>query len=171
MNSSPSLDDLLEGAIFGIQDELVPNLSNPKAHAAAQMIQSLLQSVRQLLHVYDGYMVEEHNAMTRTLREAASALEGVDGAEADRIRERAATAGQLADLPAPLDKADVSAAHSGLGRAMEASIADLDVIQRAGGEAAARADAALMAIRAHLGPRYYRDMQTLMVGAGFVGRG
>lgn len=171
MNTSPSIDDLLEGAILGIQDELVPNLSSAKAHAMAQMIQSLLQGARQMLPVYNACLVDEHNAMTRTLQEAASLLDGVEGDAAARIRGRAATVGQYADIPAPPDMAAVAQAHRELGNAMEANIADLDIIQRSGTDDVAAADAALTAIRAHLGPRYSRDAQAIFVGAGMIGRG
>jgi hypothetical protein len=170
MNSSPGLDGLLEGVIFAIRDDLMPNL-DPKSQASAAMMQSILQAVRQILPVYDAAMIEEHNDMTRTLRDAAAQLAGVAGPEADRIRERAATLGQRADLPAPADRTAVSAAHTELGRALEANIADLDVVQRAGGAGAEAADAALNAVRAHLAPRYLRDYATFSVGAGFLGRG
>jgi hypothetical protein len=170
MNSSPGLDGLIEGVIFAIRDDLMPNL-DPKSQATAAMMQSILQGVRQILPVYDAAMIEEHNDMTRTLREAAAQLADVGGAEADRIRERAATLGQLADLPAPLDRDVVAAAHTELGRALETTIADLDVVQRAGGTDAAAAEAALNTVRTHLAPRYVRDYTTFSVGAGFLGRG
>lgn len=171
MNTAPSPDDLIEGAILGIANELMPFLENPKAVAIAQMVQSVLQSARQQLAVYDAALVAEHNDMTRTLRAAAEALTGVDHPSADRVRERAATLGATPDLPAPLDRPTVMAAHRTLGFALQDCLGDLDAIQRAGGDDAARADAALLAIRGHLGPRYVGDMQAAMVGAGFIGRG
>ena len=60
------------------------------------------------------------------------------------------------------------AAHLELGRAIEASFLDLDELQRAG---VASADDALDVVRAHLGQRYVRDAETVVVGDGFVGRG
>ena len=168
MFSSPSVDDLLEGLIGALQDDIVPSVSNAKAYATALMMQSVLQEIRQVLPVLDGYLVDEHNAMTRTLRAAADALAGVNGTEADRVRARADGVGSRADLPAPLDAAEVIAAHRSLGEAIVANMIDLDVLQRAGD---ARADTALQAIRAHLGPRYVRDVQTIMVGPGMIGRG
>jgi hypothetical protein len=170
MNSTPGLDGLIEGVIFAIRDDLMPNL-DPKAQATAAMAQSILQAVRQMLPVYEACLIDEHNGMTRTLRDAAAQLADVDGAEADRVRERAATLGQLPDRPAPPDRAELQVAHTELGRALEATIADLDVVQRAGGADAAAADQALNTVRAHLAPRYVRDYQLITVGAGFHGRG
>lgn len=171
MNSTPGLDGLIEGVIVGISNELMPYLSNEKAQATAAMMQSILQAVRQILPVYETCLVQEHNDMTATLRTAAEHLKAVAGPEADRIRGRAAELGQLADLPVPEDRVVVESAHTELGRALEASIADLDVLQRAGGVDASAADQALMAIRAHLAPRYLRDFQLISVGGGFLGRG
>jgi hypothetical protein len=167
----PSIDDMIEGVMLAIQDELVPYLSNEKAVAAAAMMTSVLQGVRQLLPVRLAAQIEEHNDMTRTLREVARLLDGVTGPEADRIRERVAAHGHLPDLPPPPDTDAVERAHHHLSRALEASIADLDVIQRAGGPDGAVADAALATIRAHLAPRYLRTMAAMHVGEGFVGRG
>lgn len=167
MFTTPNADTLLEGLAVALQQEILPHLGNDKAIATAMMMQSIIQEVRQLLPVYDGYIIEEHNQMTKVLQAVAAELEA-DGPEADRIRERAATLGQWPDRPAPPDMAAVCAAHLDLGRALEADVADLDVLQRAGN---ASADRALQHIRAHLAPRYVRDVQTIMVGAGFVGRG
>jgi hypothetical protein len=100
MNSTPGLDGLIEGVIFAIRDDLMPNL-DPKSQATAAMAQSILQAVRQMLPVYEACLIDEHNDMTRTLRDAAAQLADVRGAEAGRIRERAATLGQLPDRPTP----------------------------------------------------------------------
>ncbi|WP_040491854.1 hypothetical protein [Ilumatobacter nonamiensis] len=168
MNTTPSVDQILEGLIMALDDEILPALTNPKAYATAQMMQSLIQSLRQTLPVLDEQLVEEHNDMIRTLADAAAALGDASGDAADRVRDRGATFGQLDKLPAPLDRDVVIEAHTALGRAIEATFPDLDELQRAG---VASADDALQIIRAHLGPRYVRDAQTIVVGAGFVGRG
>lgn len=168
MNSSPTVDQILEGVLHAIDDEIIPSLNNPKAHATAQMMQSLIQGVRQMLPVLDEQLVDEHNDMIRTLADTATALGDVSGAEADRIRERAATLGEWDVLPAPPDRDAIVAAHTELGRAIEATFFDLDELQRAG---VASADEALQVVRAHLGPRYVRDAETIVVGEGFVGRG
>ena len=106
--------------------------------------------------------------MIRTLRDMAAALGEAAGEPADRVRERAATFGTWADLPAPPDADVIMAANTELGRAIEATFYDLDELQRAG---VASADDAVQIVRAHLGPRYVRDAQTIVVGDGMVGRG
>ena len=92
----------------------------------------------------------------------------VTGASADAVRERAKTLGTLADVPAPIDREKVLAAHRQLGKALEQTIIDLDVLQRAGDT---RGDVALDVVRAHLAPRYARDIATVVAGAGMIGRG
>jgi len=171
MNTQPGPDGLLEGVIIGLEQEVLPFVSSEKACATVAMMQSILQAVRQMMPVYETYLIDEHNSMTATLRSTAAALHDVTGDEADRIRERAGGLGQLADLPAPIDRAALIDAHTRLGRALEASILDLDPIQRAGGGSAAAADQALATIRAHLAPRVARDVEVMSVSAGMIGRG
>jgi hypothetical protein len=106
--------------------------------------------------------------MTRVLRETAAVLGSVNGPEADRIRERAATLGSKADVPMPPDQEPIRAAHRELGYALQDCITDLDVLQRAGHS---EADAALQVIRGHLMGRIVRDTETITAGAGMAGRG
>ncbi|MDG2111399.1 MAG: hypothetical protein P8N02_02160, partial [Actinomycetota bacterium] len=168
MNTLPSIDDLIQGVVDAIGDELLPNLGNPKAQATAVMAQSILAGVQQMLQVADANRVTDHNDMTRTLRALADDLGPVSGPIADRIRERAATLGQTPDLPSPPDREAQTAAHLELSRALEATIGDLDELQRAGESAA---DTALATLRAHLAPRYQRDAAAILVGEGMIGRG
>lgn len=168
MNTTPSIDDLLAGVIMGIDDDILPALGNPKAQATAVMMQSILQGIRQLLPVHDSHLVDEHNAMTTVLRDAAELLGDTTGPPADRIRDRASTLGQRADLPAPMDTSAAVSAHRELSHALEATMTDLDELQRDGATAA---DEALGVVRAHLAPRFLRDVGTFAVGEGFVGRG
>jgi len=168
MYNSPDVDQYLEGLIFAINDEILPVLSTAKAQTTALMMQAVLQQLRQTIPVYLGYLVDEHNAMLEVVREAAAALGDAAGPEADRIRERAAGLGTAAPLPAPPVYGDVVAAHRVLGQALVDDARDLDVLQRAGDT---RADAALAVLRAHWGPRYARDLATVTVGSGFLGRG
>jgi hypothetical protein len=168
MNTSPSVDEILAGVLLSIEDEILPALNNPKAYATTQMIQSLIQGVRQTLPVMDAHLVDEHNGMIRTLRQTAAALGDVQGDAADRVRKRAATLGEWDELPVPLDRDAVVAAHVELGRAIESTFFDLDELQRAGVESA---DDAVQVVRGHLGPRYLRDVERFCVGEGFVGRG
>lgn len=168
MNTSPTIDELLEGFIIAISDELLPALANPKAQATALMMQSLIQQLRQTIPVYDMYVADEHNAMTRVLREIAETINGVSGPEADRVRERASTLGALNDVPVPTDQSPVRDAHRALGYALQDTLTDLDALQRAG---ESQADAALNVLRSHLGPRSVRDISVATIPGGFVGRG
>lgn len=168
MNTSPTVDELLEGLIVALGNEVMPFVSSPKAQATVLMMQSLMQQIRQALPVYDVHIAEEHNSMTRTLREIADALSGIDGPEADRIRDRASRLGALPDVPVPQDPAPVRQAHRTLGYALQDTMVDLDALQRAGNQ---QADHGLQILRAHLMPRIMRDVATVTVGGGMVGRG
>ena len=79
--TNPTLDDLLEGLIVSLENEIMPHVSSPKAHVMCQMVQSLIQEVRQALPVYDTYVAEEHNQMTQVLRDVAAALGDTTGPE------------------------------------------------------------------------------------------
>lgn len=168
MNTVPSVDDLLEGFIIALNNEIMPFLNNPKAVATAAMMQSLLQEVRQVLPIFDKTIAEEHNQMTLTLREVAAKLEGISGAEADRIRDRAATLGALSDVAIPADQAPVREAHQKLGYALQDTISDLDVLQRAG---ETKADEALLRLREFLMPAIVTHVSAISVSGGMVGRG
>ena len=168
MNTSPSIDQMLEGVLISISSDIIPNLINPKAHASAQMMQSIIQGIRQLLPVYDQYVAEEHNQMMEVLRNVAGAIDGSSAEAADRICERATTLGAGDEVPIPLDREVVMAAHRELGLALQATMIDLDELQRAGN---ADADSGLEIVRAHMGPRLVRDVQTFLVGDALLGRG
>ena len=168
MMTNPTIDDLLEGFIVALQNEIMPFVESPKAQAMCQMLQSLIQEVRQVLPVYDTYIADEHNEMTKVLRATAVALESISGPESDRIRQRAATLGAKVDVPMPPDQEPIRAAHRELSFALQDCITDLDVLQRAGHP---EGDVALQVIRGHLMGRIVRDIQTITVGAGMAGRG
>lgn len=168
MNTVPTVDDLLEGFIIALNNEIMPFLNNPKAVATAAMMQSLLQEIRQVLPVFDRTIAEEHNQMTQTLRDVAALLHGVSGEEADRIRSRASTLGALTDVPVPVDQEPVRAAHQKLGYALQDTISDLDVLQRAG---ETKADEALTRLRMFLMPTIINHVTAISVGGGMVGRG
>jgi uncharacterized protein YbjQ (UPF0145 family) len=168
VNTSPSIDQMLEGVLISISTDIIPNVLNPKAQATAQMMQSIIQGIRQLLPVYDQYLAEEHNQMMELLRDIAGQLDGVAGDAADRIRDRASALGAGAEVPIPLDRAVVMAAHRELGFAVQATMIDLDELQREGNTGA---DAGLETLRAHMGPRLVRDVQTFIAGDALLGRG
>jgi len=106
--------------------------------------------------------------MMDVLRNVAERLDGTPGEAADRIRERATTLGTGDEVPIPIDRDAVMAAHRELGTALQATMIDLDELQRGGN---ADADAGLEAVRSHLGPRLVRDVQTFIVGDALLGRG
>jgi hypothetical protein len=132
------------------------------------MMQSVLMGVRQMLPVYDALLVDEHNGMTKALRDAAAALGDAAGPHADSIRGLAATLGSQPDLPEPPARADLMAAHREVGEGLVQAVLALDELQRAGD---ARADAALDVLRAHFATRVQRDVDVITMGGGFVGRG
>jgi hypothetical protein len=74
MITSPTIDQILEGVIISLADDIMPSIENPKAAANCLMVQSLLQGVRQLLTVIDDQLVDEHNDMIAVLRRSAEAL-------------------------------------------------------------------------------------------------
>ena len=132
MNTSPSIDDLLAGVIQALGDEVLPALTDAKAQATAAMSQSLLQTVRQLLPVFDQWLVEEHNEMIQVLQDAAAALAGVEADAAQRITALAASEGARDEIPAPPDRDTVIAGHRALTTALGDVVRDLDELQRAG---------------------------------------
>lgn len=101
-------------------------------------------------------------------RDVAALLHGVTGEEADRIRGRASTLGALTDVPVPADQQPVRDAHQKLGYALQDTISDLDVLQRAG---ETRADEALTRLRMFLMPTIVNHVAAISVGGGMVGRG
>jgi hypothetical protein len=68
----------------------------------------------------------------------------------------------------PVDQAPVREAHARLGYGLQETIADLDVLQRAGH---ASADAALQRLREYLMPTILNNIAAISVGGGMVGRG
>ena len=168
MMTKPLVDDLLEGLIVALENEIIPFISSPKAQSTGLMMQSIIQEIRQILPVFDTYIAIEHNQMTQVLKDMSAAIEGVSGPEADRIRDRAKSLGSRPDVVVPQDQIPIRASHRELGFALQDNMTDLDVLQRAG---ETKADAALQILRTHIMPRIVRDVETLTVGAGVAGRG
>lgn len=168
MMTKPLVDDLLEGLIIALENEIIPFITSPKAQSTGLMMQSIIQEIRQILPVFDTYIAIEHNQMTQVLKDMSAAIEGVSGPEADRIRDRAKTLGVRPDVVVPADQAPIRESHRELGYALQENMTDLDALQRAG---EAKADVALQILRSHLMPRIVRDVETLTVGAGVAGRG
>jgi hypothetical protein len=168
VNTTPNIDQLLEGVLISLGTDVLPYVSNPKAAATVQMMQSILQGVRQVLPVVDQRLAEEHNAMLHVIAEITALLGGCDEVAAERIRERAAMIGAEPELPIPLPREVVADAHRAVGNALTATMIDLDELQRAG---VAAADDGLAVLRAHVGPRVVRDTHTILVGNALLGRG
>lgn len=168
MIAMPTIDDMLEGVILALDTDILPHVQNPKAQATALMMQSLLQGIRQVLPEYAAGLVDGHNELNAGLRNAAQALEGVDGPEADRVRERAASLGAADDLPAPADVEAIRLAYQARGEAVRDCMLDLDALQRAGVGAA---DEALTALRTMITPGSLRVLSTFPIQGGLLGRG
>lgn len=168
MITTPTIDDLLEGVIMALETDVMPAIDQPKAQATVQMMQSLLQGIRQILPEYEATLVREHNEMNAALRDAAAALAGVGGPEADRLRARAEGLGAEPDLPALPDKEEIRAAHRARTEAVRDCLYDLDALQR---EGVSEADDSLTALRAMLTPQYLNYMGTFPMAGGMLGRG
>jgi hypothetical protein len=168
MITTPNIEQLIEGVIVAIGNDILPNLDNDKAVATAAMAQSVLAGVCQMLPQYDRNIVQEHNEMAGVLRDAAAALGDASGDAADRVRERGAGPGSSADLPDMPDVDANRAAHRALSTAIADSLADLDELIRAD---VAGADDALQIVRGHLGPRCVRFATAISVEGGMIGRG
>mgnify|MGYP003331154207 CR=1 FL=1 len=168
MYTAPSLDDLLAGMQAALQNEIMPFLGNEKAIATAAMMQAVVQEIRQAMPVYLPLLVEEHNEMLGVMASIVSSLQGVSGDAADALRHRASGFVGRSAFPTPPALVEVMAAHRELSTALVQSMRDLDVLQRAG---ETRAEEAVAAIRAHIGPRLKRDAEVLALGGGLVGRG
>jgi hypothetical protein len=169
MWTSPSTQELIEGIIVALNNDVVPDLRSDKAQTAIGMIQVLLQCIAQKTPVEQQAMAAEHNAMTAVLRDVGELAGGKGLAASGRIRERAVTLGGRPDMPAIPSYAEIWAAHLELSKALTATLDDIDELLRAGPNPAA--EAALTRLRVHLGPRTAQEFATYVVGAGMVGRG
>ncbi|MCC6388544.1 MAG: hypothetical protein IT302_14310 [Dehalococcoidia bacterium] len=168
MFTTPSPDDMIEGVIAALQNEILPFVTNPKAQAAVLISQAILQMARQSIAAHDNQILDEHNSMSATLRAIAGAIGDTTGPAADAIRQRAATLGAEPDYAPLPDMAEAVTRHRALSLGLVDTLMDLDLLQRSGIGAA---DTALLILREHLGGRAVRDVQTLVVGAGMLGRG
>jgi hypothetical protein len=167
MFTRPSSDDLLEGCIISLQNDILPNLANEHAQVCAVMMQALLQCVRQRLPVEQQIMAAEHNQITALFREIGPLATGESEAAA-RLRERAASCGSHDDLPVPPAFDEVVTRYRDLSQALVETMDDLDTLLD---EGEANAQEALQRVRTYLGARTAADFGTLVVGAGMAGRG
>lgn len=168
MYTTPSVQDMIEGIIVSLNNDILPELRSQKAQTCAVMMQTLLQCIGQLAPVQQQLMAAEHNAMTATLRDVAAIVGESSGAAADRLRQRAATLGARPDT-APIPSYDAIATdHRELSQGLVETLEDLDELIRCGNGVA---EAALLRLREHLGPRTAQEYGTFIVGQGMAGRG
>lgn len=167
MLTHPSSDELLEGCIISLQNDILPHLANEHAQVSAVMMQALLQCVRQRIPVEQQIMAAEHNQLTALFRD----IEPLANAESEagkRLRDRARSCGSRNDLPTPPAFDDVVTGYRDLSQAVVDTLDDLDALIAAGDAAASDA---LLKLRTYLGQRTATDFSTLVVGAGMAGRG
>jgi hypothetical protein len=161
-------DDLLEGVIIALQNDILPELTSQRAQVAAVMMQAVLQQVRQTIPAEQQIMALEHNEIAATYRDMAAILGTTAGPEADRIRALATTLGAHADIPVPLPYNDIRATYNEMSHGLVDTVRDLDVLIREGSGAA---EDALLRMRVTMGARIARDFSTMFLGAGMAGRG
>ncbi len=168
MYTKPTVDDFLDAVSISLTNDIMPVLSDEKAQVAVAMMQQLLQCAKQIAHVEQQLMVDEHNEMAAAFRDIGAIVGESDGPAAERIRGRAQSLGGRPDLPAIPDWGTLSAAHGELSQGVVETLDDLDALMTAGN---ASGTEALLRLRTHLGARTAREVGTYLVAAGMVGRG
>ena len=168
MYTTPSVADIVDGVIASLMRDVMPELTSQKAVVALVMAQSLLEGIKQRVPIEQQLMASEHNQMTALYRQMARTVDSVRGEAADRIRQRAASLGALADLPVVPNFDDLSTAYRALSQGLVETLEELDALIRSG---SAEAEAALQEMRTYLGPRTIAEFTTYFVGAGMAGRG
>lgn len=168
MITRPSTDDVLEGIIISLQNDILPEVQSDRARVTIQVMQALLQFVRQRVPVEQQIIAEEHNAMTALLRQLPNLVGEGGGLAGERIRARAETLGALPDLPTLPPSEELYASYRELSEALVETIDDLYELQASGHPGVQEAFAA---VRSYLAVRAARDFQTYIVGAGMAGRG
>lgn len=167
MLTHPSSDELLEGCIISIQNDILPNLANQHAQVSAVMMQALLQCVRQRLPVEQQVMAAEHNQMIALFRDLGT-LANAESEAGKRLRDRAQSCGASENLPVPPAFDEVVSRYRELSQAVVDTLDDLDALISEGDTSAQEA---LLKVRTYLGQRTATDFATLVVGAGMAGRG
>ncbi len=168
MYTTPSVADMIDGVIASLMRDVMPELTSQKAVVALVMAKSLLEGIKQRVPLEQQLMASEHNQMTALYRQMARIVDSFPGDAAERIRERAATLGALADLPVIPNFDDLTAAYRTLSQGLVETLEDLDALIRGG---SAEAEEALQEMRTYLGPRTISEFTTYFVGAGMAGRG
>lgn len=167
MLTHPSSDELLEGCIISLQNDILPNLANEHAQVCTVMMQALLQCVRQRIPVEQQIMAAEHNQMIALFHDLEP-LANAESTAGKRLRDRARECASRDQLPAPPAFDDVVARYRNLSEAVIDTLDDLDALISEGDPSAQEA---LLKVRTYLGQRTATDFATLVVGAGMAGRG
>jgi hypothetical protein len=168
MYTKPSVGDLIDGVIASLMNDVMPELTSQKAVVALVMTQSLLEGIKQRVPIEQQLMASEHNQMTALYRQMARTVDSVPGAAAERVRQRAASLGALADLPTIPNFDGLGTAYRALSQGLVETLEDLDALIRGG---SSEAEDALQEMRTYLGPRTIAEFTTYFVGAGMAGRG
>lgn len=167
MLTHPSSDELLEGCIISLQNDILPYLANEHAQVCAVMMQALLQCARQRIPVEQQIMAAEHNQLISLFRDLAP-LANAESESGKRLRERAQSCGSREELAVPPAFDDVVSRYRDLSQAVVETLDDLDTLISEGDQSAQEA---LLRVRTYLGQRTATDFATLVVGAGMAGRG
>lgn len=167
MLTHPSADELLEGCVISLQNDILPHLANEHAQVCAVMMQALLQCVRQRIPVEQQIMAAEHNQMITLFRDLVP-LANAESEAGTRLRARAQACGAAEELPLPPAFDDVVTRYRELSLAVIDTLDDLDALLSEGDTSAQQA---LVRVRSYLGQRTATDFGTLVIGAGMAGRG
>ncbi|MEP7214750.1 MAG: hypothetical protein ABI782_00770 [Anaerolineaceae bacterium] len=168
MLTTPSIAEVIDGIQISLARDIMPEVKSANAQTCVVMIQALLQTIAQRVPVEQQLMAAEMNEMTATLREVAGLVGSSRGSAAASIRSRAKTLGGRDDVPPVPSYDEVNAAHRELSQAIVDTLADVDVLLRAGNK---KAEGALARLRQHIAPRTLQEFGVYTIGAGMAGRG
>ena len=168
MLTTPSIAEVIDGIQISLVRDIMPEVKSQNAQTCVVMIQALLQTIAQRVPVEQQLMAAELNEMAATLREVASLIGSSSGGAAESIRGRAKTLGGREDVPPIPSFDDVNAAHRELSQGIVDTLADVDVLLRAGNR---EAEGALARLRQHIAPRTLQEFGVYTIGAGMAGRG
>ena len=168
MLTTPSIAEMIDGIQISLARDIMPEVKSANAQTCVVMIQALLQTIAQRVPVEQQLMAAELNEMTAALRDVAGLIGSLSGSAADSIRSRATTLGGRENLPPIPSYDEVNAGHRELSQAIVDSLADVDVLLRAGNR---EAEGALARLRQHIAPRTLQEFGVYTIGAGMAGRG
>jgi len=168
MLTTPSIAEVIDGIQISLARDIMPEVKSANAQTCVVMIQALLQTIAQRVPVEQQLMAAELNEMTAALRDVAGLIGSSSGSAAESIRDRAKTLGGRPDVPPVPSFDEVNTTHRELSQAIVDSLADIDVLLRAG---QSDAEPALARLRQHIAPRTLQEFGVYTIGAGMAGRG